>query len=245
MSLHELQLGIAALACEDGEIESFARDRGAWTAARGLSAKEAMILRGIDPGQMRGFREIHARDRGSVLEGLFPRTLRVARAGTLEDYARVNPYGRDENVVEALAFEAHVRRTHATDAAQDATTRDLAKYEANWWRIAQAPPFEPRPHPGKGASAGLRLAAGLAAFDVETDIRPIIDGVPIEEIRRVPGVVLLRRDADGITSAWLEGAPACVLTDALEGETAADISVEHGPEGERALRELLQEGILL
>lgn len=244
MSLHQLQDAIAALACEAGEVEAFARHPHTWAKSRGLSGKDAMIVTSIVPHDMLRFRAIHARDRASVLEALFPITLRNAREGTLEAYAEKHPYGHDDTLVEASTFLEFIHSTHTSGSLQDASARDLAAYEAGWWSLAQAPPFEPRD--GSPAHVGeLRLARSLAAFPVTTDIRPIIEGeAEASEAAWLDGTILLRRDADGITSAWLEGVDADVLAAAAAGHRRDDIIAKHGAHAERLLADFAAEGIL-
>lgn len=106
MSLRDLQLAIAALTCEAGQIERYEADPAAWCKAARLDDAEAARLRSVALRDLRRFRDIHARDRARVVRSLFPETLPALRESILEEYFAAVPYGHPDYVVEAERFAA-------------------------------------------------------------------------------------------------------------------------------------------
>lgn len=238
MSLAELQQAIAELICDKKSLQQYVNDPQAWTRAKRLPPRESILLHGLDTASLHNFHEIHERDRAYFIEAILPLT--TARIGEAwpSDYFAVQPYA-DENVrIEAARFVMHVELgTH------DEATAHLARYELAKFRLLDEPAFEPTATLHLREIALLQPAPGIAIVPSSFHLPTLVDDPDANPPRR-SGVALLRRDEDGVTSAWLEGVSAGIL-DAIrrkdEGALRALVATD---EGSRAFIQVLNDGVV-
>lgn len=237
MSLADVQRAVAELLCDARSLDAYRRDPRGWLAARALQERERRVLDGVDASSLAAFHDIHARDRGSFVEAVLPRT--TARLGERwpGEYFAAFPYGADETRVEARRFVAYL--APRTDDA----TRALAQLELAGFLLLDARPFEAVPTSYVRESAAARLSPGLALVPTPVDVRPLMDD-PHAAAPARDGVVLLRRDRDGTTTAWIEGAHAAILKAVHARDAGAIRGMLETPAGHAAFGELLLEGVL-
>lgn len=234
MSLADQQRAIAALVCEPDALDAYGRAPSAWLASRALAGAPAAPLAGLDPGALAMYRDIHARDRAFFVEATMPLVTQRLGASWMDAYFAAQPYGDDDTLREIARFASFLAR------GSDTATAALARYEVARHRLALGAPFVAAHAPGRLLT---RLAPGLAIVASPWSIPALVEDPaswPVAE----PGVALLRRDEDDVSSAWLRGPMADVLLALADGRAAAVWPLLASAPHEAAYRAIAKEGAL-
>lgn len=236
MSLADLQDAIAALICDKRSLAAYAEERPSWLAKRRLPERERKVLDDLDLDSVRAFHEIRARDRAYFIEAVLPLTTRRLGEGWKERYFERRPYGSDDPRIEGAAFVHDLAK-----GSKDPATCELAAYELGTFLLLDEPPFDPAEGKAVRGPTAASLAPGLAILPASIQLPELVDD-PLGEARPAEGAVLLRRDADGVTPAWIDGPIALILLAVSRREHARLRDLLASPEGQDAYREALSQG---
>lgn len=238
MSLRELQDAVAQLVCDRRSLEGYAQDPTAWVRAR-VPTPDGRVLLGLDVEDVTAFHEIHARDRAYFLEATLPLTLQRLGGDWPGPYFAVEPFGHEDVRVEAQRFAAYVEQE-----APDIGTPALARFELAKLLLLDAPPFAPPESFEMRMPAHPQLAGGLALVPADAHLPSLVDD-PLSDAVPVTGAALLRRDADGIVTSWIEGAAATLLTAIATGDTTGILRLlREDDDARRALVQAIGDGVV-
>lgn len=242
MSLAHVQSAIASLVCDRRALDAHARSPRAWLAASGLPASAARHLDGIEPCSLRLFHDIHARDRAYVVQAVLPLATQRLGPEWIASYFDAAPFGDDDARREAAAFIDHLDAGGADPAA-----RDVARVELARLGLLDEPPFSSAPSGAEEhaleAALAARPAAGIALVPCMFDVPALFDD-PHQDAAPAWGVVILRRDEDGVALAWLDGVVGDVLTLVARGDVASLRALAETAAARRALLAAFAEGVI-
>ncbi|MFP5354630.1 MAG: hypothetical protein ACLGIK_05675 [Gemmatimonadota bacterium] len=237
MTLAHLQSAIADLVCDEIDLRAFLEGPDSWVKGRRLGEHEAKLLREIDPSAMQAFHDIHARDRAYFIEAVLPLTTSRLGEGWSSSYFRAHPFGDDDVQVEADRFAHHLAQQ------DDDATACLARFEVAKFNLLDEPVFDPGDPLRIRAPRPAALAHGIAVVEASWHLPSLVEDPHAHPIPR-RGVSLLRRDADGVTSAWLEGIEADLLAAIARKDHTGLTKLTTTPDGRRAFIQIVGEGIL-
>lgn len=239
MSLARLQQAVADLLCDPQAIQAYRADRAAWLASRDLDPEDADVLRDIDQASLQTFHDIHTRDRAYFVETVLPLTIRRLGEDWWRPYFAAHPYGDDDTRLEVARYASWLRETSVDRAAIA-----LAAFEKEKFALLDEPVFEPAPGNILRDPAAASLAPGLAVLLADVHIPTLVED-PTLLIGPQKGVILLRRDHDGVTSAWVDG-PAGVMLLLVARKAEHDIRTLLGTRtGQDAYVEIASQGVLV
>lgn len=240
MSFSQLQRAIASLVCDRRALDAYRDDPPAWLSTRGLPPREAAVLDGLDGESLAAFQEIHARDRAYFLEAVMPLTTARLGAGWRDGYFEAEPYGDDDTRVEAARFTRFLE-----ERMDDPAASLLARFELARLRLFDAPVFHRSVAPAPIDAAKAHLAPGLAIVESRLHLPTLVEDPLDETPPPCEGIALLRRDPDGITTAWVDGPSGRLLAAVGRRERETLRSLLGSPSGRVAFAEAAAQGVVL
>lgn len=239
MTLAALQQAIAELICDRNSLRAYEIDRSAWLRSRRLDPEDADILRELDQASLRAFHDIHARDRAYFIEAILPLTIARLGEGWWKPYFGARPYGDDETRTEVQKFASWLEAT-----SLDLAAVSLARFEQAKFALLDEPPFDPAPGNILRDPTAARLTPGLAVVETTVHIPTLLED-PSMRVGSHHGIVLLRRDEDGVTTAWIEGVASMMLLAIARHDRETMRSLLATRRGQEAYLDILSQGALV